>query len=180
MFLNFFVFVTVVWGGSREIFAAFEQENEQDILAILKTNAQYMNERNPGSGQTPLMAASLSGKTTAVKHLLALGADPTIGEKDGYTPLHGVAFQGRADAARLLLADPRVPNEMHRDGFFPVHRACWGREKRHTDTLRVFLEAGEFDRKTKTGESLIEVCRKSANEGSSKLLNDWGSAAEEL
>jgi hypothetical protein len=31
---------------------------------------------------------------------------------------------------------------IHVDGFIPMHRACWGDEQRHTDTVRVFLEAG--------------------------------------
>ena len=51
-----------------------------------------INTRGPG-GQTPLMNAVLSGKLNAVKVLLSLGADTSIGEKDGYTPMHGAGFQ---------------------------------------------------------------------------------------
>ena len=40
-----------------------------------------INTIGPG-GQTPLMHAVLSGKLKAVKALLKLGADTTIGEKD--------------------------------------------------------------------------------------------------
>ena len=55
-----------------------------------------VNLPEPGSGQTPLMAAVLSGATESVRVLLLeLNADPTIPEKDGYTPPHGAGFQGR-------------------------------------------------------------------------------------
>ena len=99
---------------------------------------------------------------------------------DGYTPLHGAAFQGRSEVARILLNHPGVPNAAHKDGFFPVHRACWGKEKRHTETLRVFLEAGNYGMKTSDGKSLLEVCKSSGNSASIQLVGDWGSAAEEL
>lgn len=37
---------------------------------------------------------------------------------------------------------PTRRSDRHRDGFTPLHRACWGGEPRHTDTVRVLLEAG--------------------------------------
>ena len=88
------------------------------------------------------MHACLTGKPKAVAKLLALGANPLIGEKDGYTPMHGAAFQGRAEVARILLQDSRVPNIVHKDGFHPIHRAAWGHSKGHADTLQAFVEAG--------------------------------------
>lgn len=130
--------------------------------------------------QTPLMSASLSGNLRAVELLLEHGADPNIGEKDGYTPLHGAAFQGRASVARFLLEKPSIPNVMHKDGFFAVHRSCWGQEKRHTDTLKVFLEGGEYSRVTKDGKSVLDVCLKAGNKASIALVSSWGSPADEL
>jgi len=56
--------------------------------------------------------------------------------------MHGAAFQGRPDIARELLRRGLDPNPRHADGFTPIFRACWGREERHTETVRVFLEAG--------------------------------------
>ncbi len=49
-------------------------------------------------------------------------------------------WQGRADVARVLLNDTRVPHAVHKDGYWPIHRACWGRERRHADTVAAFLE----------------------------------------
>ena len=159
-----------------DLFAAVRNDDPAAIEAALAAGAGI--DSIGDGGQTPLMAASLGGSARSVALLLSRNADATIGEKDGYTPLHGAGFQGRAEVARLLLKDPRVPNEAHRDGFFPVHRACWGPEQRHTDTVRAFLEAGEFDRKTRDGKGLAEVCAR--NKRSQALVADWGSAAEEL
>ena len=56
--------------------------------------------------------------------------------------MHGAGFQGRADIAKLLIDHGLDPSDMHKDGYTPMHRSCWGREQRHTDTVKVFLEAG--------------------------------------
>merc|ERR1719223_1217236 len=100
-----------------------------------------INRRGPGR-QTPLMFSVLSGNIEAVKILLEHGANTELGEQDGYTPMHGAGFQGRAEIAAILL-DHGVPaSSKHKDGFTPLHRACWGKEDRHADTVRVLLENG--------------------------------------
>ena len=84
------------------------------------------------------MMAVLMGKEKAVKVLLDnKHLDYMIPEKDGYTPCHGAGFQGRAAIMRMLLA-AGLPctTDTHADGFTPLHRACWGREPRHTETVR--------------------------------------------
>jgi ankyrin repeat protein len=48
-----------------------------------------INARDPGSKQTALMSAALSGHVKMVHLCLKKGADTTIPEKDGYTPMHG-------------------------------------------------------------------------------------------
>jgi ankyrin repeat protein len=123
------------------IFAAVQQDSPDLIRRELEKNPGELNERGSG-GQTPLMHAVLSGKLNAVKALLELGADATIGEKDGYTPMHGAGFQGRADIVPLLKAYGLDPNDVHRDGYAPIHRACWGREERHAATVQAFIDAG--------------------------------------
>ena len=72
-------------------------------VSFFKSGLDGLDEREPITGQTPLMAACLAGKSEVVDELLRLGADPSIPEKDGYTPSHGVAFQGREQAARVLV-----------------------------------------------------------------------------
>ena len=60
------------------------------ILEDDKNRALYMNRRGNG-GQTPLMAAVLSGSTEVVSYLLQEGADHNIPEQGGYTPIHGMS-----------------------------------------------------------------------------------------
>ena len=123
-----------------DIFAAVRADDADAIEQAIGDGAD-INGIGPG-GQTPIMHATLQGKVEAVRALLKLGADTTIGEKDGYTPMHGAGFQGRSEIAKLLIAHGLDPRDKHSDGYEPMHRAIWGREQRHTDTVKVFLDAG--------------------------------------
>ena len=129
-----------------EVFAAIRGGKEKDVKRILEENADslasFINQRDPPSGQTPLMMAVLMGKEEVVRLLLKEPAvDASIPEKDGYTPFHGAGFQGRASIARMLIKDSRGldPSDRHKDGFQPIHRACWGGEARHAETVKVNL-----------------------------------------
>jgi ankyrin repeat protein len=165
--------------AQADLFAAVRADSVPGLKNALAGGAD-INAIGPSGGQTALMAASLGGAVQSVRYLLGRGADPTIGEKDGYTPLHGAAFQGRAEVARLLLQDARVPNVQHADGFYAAHRACWGPEQRHTDTLRAFLEGGDFGKVSASGQTLLAAAQEKQNKRSVALLLDWQSAAEEL
>jgi ankyrin repeat protein len=125
------------------IFDGVAADDEQMIRSIVAKDPTML-EAVAGGEQTPLIRAVLSGKLTAVKTLLDLGADTSAVEKDGYNVLHAAGFQGRAEILKVLLEEQRGldPMVMHQDGYYPMHRACWGREARHTDTVRVFLEHG--------------------------------------
>ena len=58
------------------------------------------------------------------------------------------------------------------DGFTPIHRACWGGEKRHTDTVRAFLEAGvPHDEPASNGQTPVQLVR--GNPATQKLLKQW-------
>lgn len=136
--------------------------NETPIInkVIAELSKEELNLRGKG-GQTPLMFAVLAGKEKTVLPLLEAGADHSLGEKSGYTPIHGAAYQGRASVTKLLI-DFGVPFQgdegKHEDGFWPMHRACWGGEQRHTDTVKVFLEAGvERDLRAENGRSCMDM-----------------------
>ena len=61
---------------------------QADDIAMLTKHIDgglEINEKGQG-GQTPLMMAVLSGKTSAVEVLLSRGADTSIGEQDGCAP----------------------------------------------------------------------------------------------
>ncbi len=77
-----------------ELQRAIHAGNVDSVRSLLAGDRTLLNARSAGSGQTPLMAATLQGQTEVVKYLLTVdGVDWTIGEKDGYTPMHGAGFQ---------------------------------------------------------------------------------------
>jgi hypothetical protein len=124
--------------------AAVVHGNVKGVHAALVAGA-HPNARHPDNGQTAFMGAVLRGHTEVVDYLLNqsnLGVDVGIPEKDGFTPAHGAGFQGRSDILRLLWQSGRVnvDDDVHSDGYAPFHRACWGREERHTATLRVWRD----------------------------------------
>ena len=168
-----------------EMFSAIREGKEGAVRRIIGENkdtlGSFINQRDPGSGQTPLMMAVLMGREEAVAALLEEEqVDATVAEKDGYTPLHGAGFQGRAAIARRLLKDPRGldPTVRHKDGFQPLHRACWGGEARHAETVRVLVEEGGVPWDTKgKGRTCLQI---TDNQATKTWLREWGRARGEL
>ncbi|KAF8066398.1 CTTNBP2 [Scenedesmus sp. PABB004] len=163
---------------------AAARANDAAAAADAIADGADLNARG-GGGQTPIMAATLSGSTDVVRLLLSehrAALDLSLGEQDGYTPLHGAGFQGRAEAAALLIAAGLDPRERHQDGYAPVHRACWGREPRHTETVRVLLEQGKVPvNELGNGQTPLDAALRSGNEGTIALLRArGGKTAEEL
>jgi ankyrin repeat protein len=159
--------------------SSVEADDPDAIRAAVAAGARVNERRDEYTqgSQTPLMFASLTGKSSAVKTLLALKADANIGEKDGYTPLHGAAFQGRSQAAAILLTDPSVPNSFHKDGYAPIHRACWGSTPGHTDTVKQFLKAGvphDLSSRTTPAKRPVDL---TSNAATLALLKSWAQRA---
>jgi len=162
-----------------EVFQSIQSSNAAKLKKILadtkESLPEYINTPQPGSGQTPLMMSVLFGADEHVKLLLAEEAvDVTVPEKDGYTPMHGAGFQGRSEILKMLLADKRKidPSARHSDGYTPLHRACWGKEQRHTMTVRTFIKDGgvAWDESTPDGRTCMEMTQ---NSGTQKWLKKW-------
>jgi ankyrin repeat protein len=129
-----------------------------EVQKALKKFPNDIDVQHPNTKQTPLMSATLRGKADVVEYLLAQGADWKVSEKDGYNPPHGAGFQGRPDVMSLLIKHGIPVNEAHSDGFTPLHRACWGREERHAETVRVLVEEGSVDAFTKSTVGIGRTC----------------------
>mmetsp|Transcript_13831 Transcript_13831/g.35842 ORF Transcript_13831/g.35842 Transcript_13831/m.35842 type:complete len:197 (+) Transcript_13831:61-651(+) len=153
--------------AAADIHEAVRSDSAEAVEAAL-SSGEDLNKIGPG-GQTPLMHGVLQGMAKAVAVLLEKRADTTIAEKDGYTPMHGAGFQGRADIMKLLIAHGLNPSDMHTDGYTPLHRSCWGGEPRHTETVKVLLEAGVSpDEPSKDGKLPVDMVR--GNRKTRKLL----------
>jgi ankyrin repeat protein len=142
----------------EDLFAAVKEDDPKGIGQAIDDGAD-INEIGTG-GQTPLVHAILFGKPNAVKTLLTLGADTSIAEKDGYNVMHAAGFQGRAEILRMLLNHGLAPlMTEHTDGYYPLHRACWGREERHAETVKIFIEVGgvDYNWKSKHGNGCLDM-----------------------
>lgn len=142
--------------AGSDLIDAVERDDPAGIRAAL-ADGDELDEPH-GGGQTALMAACLKGKAQAVRALLEAGADRTKGEGQGYTCAHGVGFQGRAELVPILAEFKFDLSDRHSDGFTPLHRACWGKTKGHTATVRALLEAGvPPDEQTGDGKLPAEI-----------------------
>merc|ERR1712070_675249 len=56
------------------------------------------------------------------------------------SPVMHSVLSGRAAIVDYLIEAGMDPNDVHNDGYTPLHRACWGKEKRHAETVKVLLE----------------------------------------
>jgi len=150
------------------------------VKAALAEGAN-INVQDELNGQTALMRATLHGWSSIVKYLLDKGADATIGEKDGYTPAHGAGFQGRAKIMAILKdSGVDVLSPATKDSFTPFHRACWGREGRHTETIRYFLEELDVNANAKGGPEKRTCFQMTPNRDTKTLLIKYGAGEQEL
>ena len=73
-----------------------------------------LNEKDPFGGSSPLISASLFGKTEMAKLLIEAGADLNLQNNDGSTALHTASFFCRPEIVRMLLAkgaDKKIKNK---------------------------------------------------------------------
>ena len=168
--------------GSEGFLAAClssDPEEVESALQDLKHGAD-INARDGHTGQTCLMASTLRGNVDMVMTMLEHGADVTVAEKDGYTPPHGAGFQGRPEVMRVLkeVGGIDVINSPHADGFFPIHRACWGRERRHAETVDYLLSIGEDPNRRSTGDRKQTCLEMTRNPHTIEVLKKYGVTAE--
>lgn len=72
-----------------------------------------LNEKDPFGGSSPLITASVFGKTAEAQALIEAGADLNFKNNDGSTALHSSAFFCRPEIVKMLLdkgADKTIKN----------------------------------------------------------------------
>ena len=88
-----------------------------DNIKALKQHIEAgsnLNEKDPLGGSSPLISASLFGKTAMAKMLIDAGADVNFQNNDGSTALHTASFFCRPEIVKMLLdkgADKTIKNK---------------------------------------------------------------------
>ena len=82
--LALYICVAPVRADLDALIAAARSDDLHAVKMELKRGTDINGIARDGSGQSPLMAATLAGAEKVVKHLLKKGADFTVPEKDGY------------------------------------------------------------------------------------------------
>ena len=106
-----------IGAGDQPIHDAARIGSGNDVSAILKAQPTARDART-SQGSTPLHLAATNPDLTALKALLAAGADPNARDAEGATPLHMAAYTQNAKHAQLLLeagADPMAKTNVGRD-----------------------------------------------------------------
>ncbi|WP_153144581.1 ankyrin repeat domain-containing protein [Dechloromonas sp. H13] len=107
----------VLGANDQPIHDAARVGNGQEVGAILKAQPAARDART-AQGSTPLHLAATNPDITALKVLIAAGADPNARDGEGATPLHMAAYTQNARHAQLLLeagADPYAKTNAGRD-----------------------------------------------------------------
>lgn len=96
----------------------------------------------------PIADAAMRGDASAVRALVATGADVNAAQGDGMTALHWAAERGDSSLAVVLLrAKARTTTATRVGGFLPLHVAS---QRGSTGVLRALLAAGADARATTT------------------------------
>lgn len=115
----------VLGANDQAIHDAARLGSGNDIVRILKEQPAARDART-ASGSTPLHLAATNPNLSALKALLAAGADPNARDGDGATPLHMAAYTQNAKHAQLLLeggADPLLKTNAGRDATSMARKA---------------------------------------------------------
>lgn len=101
-----------------------------------------LNEKDPLGGSSPLISASLFGKTEMARALIEAGADLNFQNNDGSTALHTASFFCRPEIVTMLLnkgADKTIKNKYNQTAYESV-AGSFAEVKPSYDALGKMLE----------------------------------------
>ena len=117
--------------------------NDRSVAAAALVRQRNVDvDARDGCGRTALWHYAWRGDDTGLKHLLDLGADPSVLDGDGDGPLAAVARRGEArcvDCVEILLKHNAPTDARNDDGRTALWRACFSD---HPDCARALIDAG--------------------------------------
>ena len=102
LFLTASATADVLGANDQPIHDAARIGSGKEIDVLLKVNPNTRDVRT-AQGSTPLHLAATNPDISALKALIAAGADPNARDADGATPLHMAAYSQNAKHSQLLL-----------------------------------------------------------------------------
>ncbi|MGQ4515971.1 ankyrin repeat domain-containing protein [Streptomyces sp. DW26H14] len=128
-------------GTHGELFAAVFGGADDTLVRLLRADPAGCVAALDGEGRTALYAAAVGDRPSAVRLLLAAGADPgrACGEGGADLPLCGAASGGHTEVVRALLAAGAEPDLREAYGFTAV---AWAAVQGFAETLEALLEGG--------------------------------------
>ena len=110
---NAIVSQTKVKPPTIDIHTAVMTDNTEALKQHIAAGSD-LNVKDPLGGSSPLISASLFGKTGMAKLLIDAGADLNFQNNEGSTPLHSASFICRLEIVKMLLdmgADKTIKNK---------------------------------------------------------------------
>lgn len=102
--------------GGYAFLQAVENRDGTKATEALKDDPSFINTRNPDTGQTALIIVTKRRDISWLRFLLAKGADPSIGDRQGVTPLMHAALINFTDGAEELLKAKAPVDQANRRG----------------------------------------------------------------
>ncbi|CAK4077739.1 unnamed protein product [Aphanomyces euteiches] len=123
------------------------------------------------SGWTALMSAASSGHVDVVSHLLSIGANANLANKNGQIALH--YHKGRLEIAELLVDATRDINHADRSGATPLTKALGGRPA--PDVIQLLLEhEAKLNTKDVNGNTPLHIALLEGHESIAMMLIEHG------
>lgn len=106
-----------------------------NLKVLLRLQAGVDPNVSDFKGLTPLMTASMFGKTSTASFLLGMGASHHLTDINGDTALHWASYKGHAELIRLLLYSGADLTKADNFGSTPLHLAALSGNAESVKTL---------------------------------------------
>ncbi len=129
--------LAVIWSVASGFRIQLQHPQRRTLLFALREEDVDARDVN---GETPLILSSEAGDATAVRDLLARGADPNAQSLTSWTALHGAAEVGSVACVELLVAAGARMDARAKSGMTPVEIARkYGRGEAEAALARLAL-----------------------------------------
>lgn len=127
--------------GPHPIHWAARKGHTAIIQLLLQTGQVHVNTAD-FKGLTPLMTASMYGKTISACYLLGMGAQHHLTDINGDTALHWAAYKGHAEIIQILINSGVDLQKTDNFGSTPLHLSCLSG---NLQCVRILCQKRNFD-----------------------------------